>query len=281
METNRSLRPHRSRAAGLAVAALLGMTGVCAPGCALIERTEPESSDDDEKTPEPFDRWLAVESIAPDSDSISTRPTLEIRFNDHLDDDSFPTYSAGRLSSNGLSWGGWAEYVVTDKTLVWTARSNLPDGLEVAFGATDGLKSVNGAPIRKTDELATFTTDADVDPSRSMEMDDVGDQPTESPDWSDVSAIFEEHCNHCHGQQKWEGLVALEHSDIVGRPSNQVDRLLVRPYDAADSYLMQKLLSDYPLLRYEPQPPPWSDTEPLDRREKLVIERWIDAGAPR
>lgn len=281
METNRSLRPRRSLAAGLAVVALLGMSGICIPGCALIERTEPESSEDDEKTPEPFDRWLAVESIAPDSDSISTRPTLEIQFNDHLDDDSFPTYSAGRLSSNGLSWGGWADYVVTDKTLVWTARSNIPDGLEVAFGATDGLQSVNGAPIRKTDKLATFTTDADVDPSRSMEMEDVRNQPTESPDWNDVSAIFEEDCNHCHGQEKWEGLVALEHSEIVGRPSDQVDRLLVRPYDAADSYLMQKLLSDYPLLRYEPQPPPWSDTEPLDRREKLVIERWIDAGAPR
>ena len=241
-----------------------------AAGCGLPGDTGQPDADAPPR-PGPFDHWLEIEAIAPTTDSLSTEPTIYVEFNDYIEDDTFRTYDAGSLHSGGLSWGGWTDYVMTDKRLVWTARSSLPAGLDVTFRLADDFESVTGSPLREHTDLAKWRTAAHPPASNT--------NPLPSPTWSDVDAIFESHCTRCHGDPDWQ-LNPLTPDSLVGEHSTQVDRLLVRPYDPADSYLMQKLLWDYPLIRNSPQPPPWAGGEELPRRDLIVIEQWIANGAP-
>ena len=67
---------------------------------------------------------------------------------------------------------------------------------------------------------------------------------------------------------------------MIGARADEVDEVIVIRYDAADSYLMHKIIPDYPLRRYGVQPPTWSDAEPLTANEIALIEDWIRVGAP-
>jgi len=246
--------------AALLVAALL------AAGCGLIEQTGTGSDGDTS----PFTPPLRVLEVEPASRTLSTSPRIELRFNSHLDDDSFSTFDAGTLSSGGRSWRGWADYVVSEKTLVWESRTAVPPGLDARLSLGDQIRSVGGKSVENRRNVAEFRVDDR--PPRSPE-------PGEAPRWSDVESIFEQKCNECHADPSW-GLVRLEPERLVGVESDQVDRLLVKPFDPADSYLLQKLLWDYPDLRKSPQPPRWSGARELPLRQKRTVERWIEIGAP-
>lgn len=263
MEGNRSV----IRAAELAALAVAAAS--VAAGCGIIERTEPPSDEQDETGP--FEQPARITEIAPSSDTVSTTPRLEITFDSYLEDDAFNTFNTGSFRSGGLGWGGWADWVVTDKKLVWVARDSIPPGLDIQFSLADRLETVTGAPIADRKQIARFRTD-DERETRDREQ-------LPAPRWSDVDAIFGKHCRECHGDPSWD-LVDLQRAPLVDEASSQVDRQLVKPYDPADSYLLQKVLWDYPEIRYSPQPPPWSGGEELSREEKLTIERWIEVGAP-
>ncbi len=262
-------RPARP-AAPLLAAAL----AVATPACGIIG-----STDDGGEAP-PTEQAPSIREVSPAEGTISTAPTFRIRFDRYLDDDAFRSFDAGTLRTGARSWSGWTSWVMTDKTLVWEARSRVEPGLRVSLGLTDQLESVSGVPWQPANPVATYTVDADAS------------SPSGSPyppasSWKDVRAIFERHCNDCHGTSRWHDLTPLTREALVGRSSEQVDRPLVRPYDPADSYLMHKLLWDYPTRRLEPQPPPWADEidgvavagEELARRELLAIEGWIASGA--
>lgn len=270
MEKDRRVNAPGSPPACLLPTAILLIAATVGPaGCGLLTASQPEP--DDEEPPDIGDRPLRVDGIVPATDTLSTRPTLYVRFNDYLEDDSFRVYDTGSLDAGALGWGGWANYVMTDKTLVWTARSSVPAQLEVTFGLSSDITSVLGSSLREADELITYRT-ADRGPIPNP-------NPLPSADWSHVRAIFEDQCTDCHGADGWQ-LNPLTRESLVGEPSEQVDRLLVRAYDPADSYLMHKLLWDYPLRRFSPQPPPWAGGEELPREDLIKIEQWIAAGAP-
>ena len=249
------------------------LIGLALSGCGLIGSTDDGTTDpgDEDPSPGPFDRWLAVRSITPEAGGVSTRPTLRIQFNDYIDDESFETYNTGALETGPIQWGGWADWRMTDKTLIWQSRGEVPSGLEVTFKLSKAFESVTGAPFRPTDVSRIYTTSSDRQPP-----------PADPPpaDWSDVEAIFERHCNTCHGNPDWGGLTPLTREALVGGESAQVDRPLVRPYDASDSYLMHKILWDYPDRRLTPQPPPWSGADELPKADQRTIEHWIQSGAP-
>ena len=254
---------------------ILSWIWIACAGCGIIESTEHAPSGEEEqgeRKPGRFDRYLKVDQFRPRTDEIAAKPTFVIRFNDYIDDDAVRSYETGTLSSGAISRGGWAEYVMTDKKLVWTARSSMPTGLEASFALTDSFKSITGSPLKAQAPLGTFQV-TDRKPS-------LPGPSTESPTWSDVEAIFERRCAECHADPDWE-LNPLTRESMVGVLSDQVDRYLIRLYDPADSYLMQKLLWDYPDRRLEPQPPAWAGGEQLPREELLTIERWIGAGAPK
>lgn len=115
-------------------------------------------------------------------------------------------------------------------------------------------------------------------PSREAAPQEVAELP--SPSWQEVSPLIEERCAGCHRDEQW-GLNPLTYDSLLGAKSTQTDQFLVRAGDPQDSYLMRKILPDYPEREFTVQPPPWSDVERLDRQELLLIEGWIAAGARR
>lgn len=255
------------RTAPVPVACLLVLLAAPMSACGIIGSTGADGRDDQSG---PYDRPLVIDEISPDDGPLTTNPTIELRFNEYLEDGSFTTFDAATLRAGALSWPGWTDYVMTDKTLVWQARSEVPTGLQVDL-AVGELESVTGETFPGAAAAASYTTSRDASAAAPSSYP--------STSWSAVRDIFDERCTNCHGDEDWPKLNPLTHESLVGHPSDQVDELLVRPYDPSDSYLMHKLLWDYPVRQGEPQPPAWEGGEQLPRQELLAIEGWIAAGA--
>jgi hypothetical protein len=237
-----------------------------APGCGLLNLTGGSAESDTQA------RQLQIDGLAPSADHLSTTPTIRLHFTDYLDVDSFENRAAVILTSGGLSWPGTADYRMVDRELAWTPSSELPAGVRVELLVNEEIRSAVGSTIEVTAPFRRWSTAPD---GASAEVD----RP-EDVTWSDVQPIFESRCNGCHGDPEWD-LPPMTRDVLLNRRSTQVDRPLVRPFDAARSYLMHKLLWDYPDRRLQPQPPPWSQkgTE-LPAEQLRLIEAWIDAGAP-
>jgi hypothetical protein len=258
------MEEHRSLAACLLTPVLAFLVG--ATGCGLLALTD--GSGDSETDA----RKLQIDGLTPSADRLSTTPTIRLHFTDYLDVDSFDNRAAVVLTSGGLSWPGTADYRMVERELVWRPSNELPAGVRVELLVNEEIRSVVGSTIEVTEPFRRWTVASD---GASADVD--------RPDhvaWSDVEPIFDSRCNGCHGDPEWD-LPPMTRDVLLNRRSEQVDRPLVRPFDAAGSYLMHKLLWDYPDRRYQPQPPPWSEkgTELPDEQLRR-IEAWIDAGAP-
>jgi hypothetical protein len=220
-----------------------------------------------------------IESIRPDRTSIPERPVVRVQFETYLEDESFQSYNAARMTSGELTFGGTADYHMVDRTIAWRPNGPLPTGLRLRFELSASIEGVLGRTFPSALTLRTYRPGESGD--TGTEPLDSGNVEPETPDWSDIDVLFEAKCRGCHGADSWN-LNPLTYESLVGEPSIRVDRMLVRPYDAPDSYLMHKLLWDYPERRGMPQPPPWSEAgEELPEAELRAIERWIEAGAPR
>lgn len=238
---------------------------LCA-GCGLAGPTGVDVDD-----PGRYDSPLEVASVRPDADAIAPDAALAIRFDQYLDDDSFTTYATGTLASGGRRWPGWADYRMVDKALIWQPRSRVPRELDVQLSLSDDLRSVTGSRLEERRALARWRVERGGATARGAATDGV------APAWSDVDAIFDRRCGNCHAESN--RLPRLTPEGLVGVASAEVDRPLVRPYAPANSYLMHKLLWDYPDRRFSPQPPPWDGGEELPRGELRTIEAWIASGA--
>ena len=253
----------RSLAACLTIVVL----AAAANGCGLLALTDGSDASSPERG------TLQLTSIAPETDSLSTSPTLRLRFNDYLDAETLGDGATVVLTSGGLRWTGSVDYGMVDRELIWSPTTELPEGLRVDVTVSEELKAVTGATLRTQDPVHRWKTAVDGPSADPVSRRDVT--------WSDVKPIFESRCNGCHGDPDWD-LPTMDRQTLLSTRSEQVDRPLVRPFDAAGSYLMHKLLHDYPDRRYQRQPPPWSQkgTE-LPVKQLRTIEAWIDAGAPR
>lgn len=248
----------------------LGNFSACSP----IDPDPPVDADGEPlDTPEAYDEWLNFVSVSPDSDEpLSTHPTLAIEFNAYLDTSSFLSFRALRLQSGDIYRGGDVQYRMSEKTLLFRPYQPLePDLNYLLRWLADDVRSVTGAPLFPYALLPRFDTDADLPPSPPLARPEVG--------WADVDAIFSAHCNSCHADPDWQ-LPSLEHGDLIDKRSGQVDQWLVAPFFPERSYLMHKILPDYPRRRFTVQPPPWSDVPPLSEEDIATIEHWIAAGAP-
>ncbi|AWV89135.1 Ig-like domain-containing protein [Bradymonas sediminis] len=278
MSANPSKQSQRSLRGGLALIALLSLAGACVP-------IEPEALVDSEgepiEVPGPADRWLQVVGTSPDYGTVDARPTFAFTFNDYLDEDSFKSYNFATLSSGGIRTGGRAFYRMSDKTVVWRPNSTLERGLIYRLTINDSLKSATGAPFL---QRAGGDADKRVFVPASDHASEVDAEQTRAlPDaeWPAVNAIFDASCASCHRDPAWR-LNPLTYESLRGASSTQTDLYLVQPGNPAGSYLMRKILWDYPDLKYTPQPPPWSaDAEQLSREDLLTIEGWIARGARR
>lgn len=224
--------------------------------------------------PAPLEPWLFVTDISP-KDEISQRPTIAVEFNAYLDSSTFTTFGTTQLRSGGFTYTGQTDYRMTRRALVFRPNAELEPELTytLRFPGAANLRSVTGSPLHPLTVLPQFSA-----------VEDLGDSvPLIRPavTWEEVEEIFEVHCNDCHGQSQWEGgLPHLTPQGLIGRRSQQVDAYLVEPFQPARSYLMHKILPDYPIRRFTVQPPPWHDGEELTLNQIERIEHWIANGAP-
>jgi hypothetical protein len=256
---------------------LISLT-VIAAACGEIDPPPPVDEEGEEiPLPGPLEPWLGLRLIPPPGDTSPLNPTFIIEADTYLDDDAVLSFAGGQISSGGLAIGGTMRHVFTQRRLYWTPARPLIDGLEyrVTFALGD-LRSVNDAPPLPPDQLTALRI---ADGAASPEP--LPPELLEAPTWPEVEAIFTARCNSCHGQPAWPHLTPMTRQALVNTRDPRTDRPLVRPFDPADSYLLHKLLPDYPNLRGTQQPPPWSpDPAPLSPAQLLKIERWIAAGAP-
>ncbi|TXD38437.1 hypothetical protein FRC98_06025 [Lujinxingia vulgaris] len=245
---------------------LCGLTAGCGP----IDPPPPTDAEGEPiPQPAPLDDWLRVVEVAP-AQTIATRPTIEVRFNAYLDPATFNSYSALSVRSGGLSTSGRIDYRMTRKTLRLRPRTDLIDGLRYTLFASPNLRSVTGAPLFPNTPAPERFTDATLPASPPL------DRPPVT--WSDIAPLFEHSCNGCHNDPTWQ-LPELTPETLRQTRSTQVDAPLLMPFEPASSYLMHKILPDYPRRRFTVQPPPYSDAPPLSLDEIERIEDWIAQGA--
>ncbi|MFP4599818.1 MAG: Ig-like domain-containing protein [Persicimonas sp.] len=243
-----------------------------ASGCVEIE-PDPPLDDEGEPLalPGPHDRWLEVTSISPSGKDLALSPRVAVTFNDYIDDDSFRSYTFASLTSGGLSASGFADYVMTDKTVIWRPYGELEPDFLYTFGISEEIVSATGSPLLLPAEWPTYVTREDAEQPAFAELPDAR--------FDEVEPIFEAHCVECHRDED-SGLNPLTYDSLMGTRSTQTSLYLVRPGDPADSYLMRKLLWDYPDIEFTHQPPPWVDgAKELAREDLLTIEGWIASGA--
>ena len=242
-------------------------------GCGEIEPQPPVDEDGEPiALPGPYDHWLEIDRISPASGDLAAQPQIAVRFNDYIDDDSFRSYAFGSLSSAGVGASGDADYIMTDKTVVWRPWGVLETSLIYSFRITGDVTSATGSPLLQPAEWPTYLIDPEATSTEVVELPDAR--------WTDVEPIFEAKCASCHQDPQF-GLNPLTYDSLIGAKSDQVDLYLVRPRDPSDSYLMQKLLWDYPDIEFVHQPPKWAGGEELSREELLTVEGWIASGARR
>lgn len=243
-----------------------------------------DSEGDPIDLPGPADRWLEVISSAPSSGNVELRPRFAFIFNDYLDEDSFKSYNFATLNSGGISASGRAFYRMSDKTVVWRPNSKLEPGLIYRLKITPSLKSATGAPFLQRSPGDPAGSASRVFIPSTANIPEVDATLTERlPDaaWPEVEAIFDASCASCHADPDWQ-LNPLTYAQLIRASSTQADLFLVQPGNPSGSYLMRKILWDYPDLKFTPQPPPWSDNaQELSREDLLTIEGWIAHGARR
>lgn len=245
---------------------------LAAAGCGEIE-PDPVLDEEGEEipVPGPFDTYLDVESVNPPAGLIAPDSPIEIRFSTWLEDDVLLNAGMMSMASGGIRTGGYVRWVMTTRSLVWTPYGTTEPGLRYSLSIdTARLRSVTGAPPALS-TLPTYKVSSVGERLPTIDLSPVR--------WPEVDALFQARCSSCHSDPNWQ-LNPLRRDTLVGVESEQVDRFLVRPGDAADSYLLEKLLPAYPRRELTIQPPPWSGLDPLSEDEILLVERWIIAGAP-
>lgn len=256
---------------------------LCALSCSMAcGQIEPEPILNTEGKPIEFppqgEQWLQVESITPvpDQNLLSSSPTFRITFNQYLQEDTAISYGVVSLRTGARGASGVYDPIMVDRALLWRPYNPLRDGYEYTLKADgNGLYSVTGAPTPPMySRSVTFRVDAMLAPKADSEL------PVEEVAWPRVREIFTQRgCYTCHGEPSWNRLNALSYSSLVSTKAADVDLFLVRFKDPTNSYLMHKILPDYPVLRGTRQPPPWrDDLRALSREEIWIVEQWIRQG---
>lgn len=269
MENHRSLK---STTWPLVLCALLASCLLTACGGSIEHEPLVDQEGKPIPVPDPYDRWLMVQNTTPPAGPVSLRPTLEISFYDYINPQTFLTYGVVSLQSGGILISGDAQYIMTRKAIRWTPRRNLePDFRYNLTLSGTSLRSVTNAPLLPLNRPTVFVADGSLP---------ITTEPALPPaTWAEVDAIFTNRCASCHRDPDWQ-LNPLTQKSLTTQPSQQSEFPLVRAFDPSSSYLMHKILPDYPVRRFTVQPPPWTDNNaPLSPQELAKIESWILLGA--
>lgn len=237
-------------------------------GCGSIDPPPPTDEDGNEIIePGPFDTYLGIEADYPDE--VGVRPIIRLRVDGYIDEDELLDFGIVSLASAGITETGRVRWIMSTRTLEFRPFSELVPGLRYT-PRIDGSRvfSVTGAPLADVSLPPVLVVDEPAD----------DDPPTPAVRWPEVDRLLEAKCRSCHADPQWQ-LNPLTRESMIGQQSKQVFQPLVLPFDPGDSYLMRKVIADFPVRRFTVQPPPWSDLEPLTQAEVALLETWIRGGA--
>jgi hypothetical protein len=224
--------------------------------------------------------FVELSSIEPDSVDVPSNQVIELTFSQYLDPDSFEYFNALLVSSGSIGVRGFARYRLADRTL--TFFPTLPMRHDLIYTVTvnpDTVRSLAGEPL-----TVPFSLDFQVASAERDEPVAQSDRLLSPRSFqADVAPILAAGCS-CHGDERAasdpDDLIGLGYNDLVDVRSRQwPDRYLVRPFDPAHSYLVHKVLPEYPDRRFSEMPPPWAVEAPLTPEELSILEAWIAAGA--
>ena len=209
-------------------------------------------------------------SIGDGATDVALNQPITITFSEYLDADSFDYFNAIRLRSGAISGPGWARYSLVDRSLTWyPTRSLRPNLIYTLMVNPETVRSIFGEELA-LEAAITFETadDGTVEQNRRIEPVSYGDS---------IAPILQRYCT-CH--YTGDELAGLEYGDLVDVPSRQrSSRMMVVPFEPARSYLILKLLEEYPYRRLEAMPPSWSAAPVLDDEALRLIESWVATGA--
>lgn len=241
--------------------------------CGPIEEAVPLDEEGEPiAIPEPGEEWLRIVEVTP-QEITETREEIFIYFDQYLNPRTFRSFGLVQLSSGGWRRSGQVEYYMTRKAIGFRPNNNYEPEFryQLVFIGGEELRSATGSPLWPQTVLGELKTGESLQQSRLVSR-----RP--SVPWSEVEEIFEAHCQVCHGDESWR-LPDLLATDLTEVRSQQVDGFLIEPFAPGRSYLMAKILPDYPNRRFTVQPPPWSDAAPLTIEQVEKIEHWIANGA--
>lgn len=252
-------------AAWIGAFALIALQILCLlPGCELVlEGTDTRS----ERERAPF--VVTQASVGNDEVGVPVNQPLVLTFSEYLDANSFEYFNALDVRSGSIRGRGRTRYSAVDKSLTFFPTRAMRPGLIYTLTVSpENVRSVFGEELLVDFSVRFETGDLSVDQERRI---------TSLSFERDITPIFEAGCS-CHQQDP--SLASLRYGDLVGVASSQLgDRLLVLPFEPADSYLLQKLLPDYPNRLLEPMPPSWSSGPELSLADLRAVEHWIAGGA--
>lgn len=214
--------------------------------------------------------WSHLTACAPETDTIvptvtDSRPRagetwpadrpLTVTFDHYLDPDTI-TDGLARLTSGELPVATWVEYDPVGPAVEVHPFIDLRPGLGYTLTlATEAIEALGGAAGAGPVEL------------RFIAGPPLGTPPPGTPSDAAVAQVFDARCG-CHGPAP-AAFPALRRDALVGVPSaRQPDRVLVIPGRPMASYLVQRILEDYPGVR--------GMEKALSDDERRLIVRWVE-----
>lgn len=168
-----------------------------------------------------------------------------------------------RLTSADLEVSARVTYDPVARALVVVPQLDLRPGLAYTVTvAGEGLRSVDGREVEEEEFQVGFVAGP---PSPGRPSRREVDFATE------IAPVFAERCG-CHGPEP-DVYPPLTPEALIDQPSQrQPERTLVVPGDALRSYLVQRLLDEYPGVHGLPMPP----DAPLREAELRRVVSWVE-----
>jgi hypothetical protein len=209
-------------------------------------------------------------SLAEGAVNVALNQPITVTFNQYLDTDTFAYHNAFSLNSGGIWANGYARYRMTDRSLTFfPIRDMRPELIYTLSVNADTVTALGGVPLTSPFSLH-FQTAASgtIDQHRLQSALSFV---------SDIEPIVTRSCD-CHALD--DSLVPISRDALCGvEAEGYQGRLLVVPFDPPHSYLMHKLLWDYPDRLLSGMPPAWDARSPLEVSQIGQIETWIVTGA--
>lgn len=220
------------------------------------------------ESPVPF--FVEATSLEDQAVDVPLNQPITLWLSTYLDPDSFEYFNALLMESGGIRGRGFTRYQLWDRSLTIFPTANLLPNLTYTLTVNpDTVRAINGEELAIPFELTFRTASTEtVDQDRNLSRLSYAEH---------VAPIIEAHCS-CHTASDaqipldYDRLLSLSSQSMAARP-------FVRPYSPTSSYLMEKILPDYPDRKWTIMPPPQSAEEPLEPTEIQVIEQWISTGA--